>query len=482
MCCPVARGGLFGTRPIAALCIQVHPATSLLPCSQLAQGWDTSRAGFPPHPSMATLARCSQQRSTTGRFGQRRATLAGSSWPKDKADAWPVGPCEASAEPRPPGNWSGWFPNPGRLRGALPTPAPCPAEQCWPRVGSLPSPAAGTAIPGRAQQDLRKGRTPAKQRHEAFASPQGAMLLETNPWQCWWPDAPRGAEARRRHGHSALPPARAAKRADGLAGGQGSSARDAARHPPRCPGTTPARSPSPPGTAPVPADFALWQWADLPRPCPCCTAAALKHMASVGTPKTAPAGTRVPSSVPVDGTRGATRPHGADSSSWVASPVIDVLSAAQQLGWFRVNCARNYPAQKGWGSPGGSRQQVCGVCCRQSRDVLGRAVPGESSPLGSPSPQGARQQGTAQLPPEANWVYVRGHSAVEATKATRRDVSREDARCYKQSGALWLAGMPRYAQHLSRQGTHKLNSSWTQPKPCSTHECGRGTAGEQGQD
>lgn len=54
----------------------------------------------------------------------------------------------------------------------------------------------------------------------------------------------------------------------------------------------------------------------------------------------------------------------------------------------------------------------------------------------------ARQQGAAQLPPEANWVYVRGHSAVEATKATRRDVSREDVRCYKQSGALWLAGMP----------------------------------------
>lgn len=71
---------------------------------------------------------------------------------------------------------------------------------------------------------------------------------------------------------------------------------------------------------------------------------------------------------------------------------------------------------------------------------------GESSPLGSTS-----QQGTAQLPSEATWVYARGHSAAEATKATWRDASR-DARCYKQ---------PR--------GSGELSGSQACPDTCSTN-------------
>lgn len=102
---PMAQGGLFGTRPDAALCIQVHPATRLLSLSQFAQGWGSSHAR-----SLCTQARSpacwSRQQSTTGCFGRRQANLAGSSWPKDKAvhgQQAPARPALSGAkhEPRP---------------------------------------------------------------------------------------------------------------------------------------------------------------------------------------------------------------------------------------------------------------------------------------------------------------------------------------------------------------------------------------------
>lgn len=49
--CPVARRKLFVTRPDTALRVQAHPATRLLPLSQLAQGWGSSHA-----PSLCTPA------------------------------------------------------------------------------------------------------------------------------------------------------------------------------------------------------------------------------------------------------------------------------------------------------------------------------------------------------------------------------------------------------------------------------------------
>lgn len=188
----------------------------------------------------------------------------------------------------------------------------------------------------------------------------------------------------------------------------------------------------------------------------------------------------MPGSGPIDSTQGATQPHRADSSSWVAGPVIDVLSTAQQLSWFRVNCARNYPAQKGWDSPDArqlsqARLQVCG---HQSHRGSGRAMLGKSSALGSPS-----QQGTAQLPSEATWLHVRGHSAAEDTKATWRDAVR-DERCYKQpGGSRELSGLQACPDRCStysgrEQETPRLNSSWSQPKSCSTHEGVHGTAEE----
>lgn len=106
----------------------------------------------------------------------------------------------------------------------------------------------------------------------------------------------------------------------------------------------------------------------------------------------------------------------------------------------------------------------------------------ESSPLGSPS-----QQGTAQLPPEATWVYVRGHSAAAATKTTWKDASR-DARCYKRPGgsgelsALQACPDTCSTYPFREQEIHRLNYSWTQPKSWSTHNSIYGTAGEQGQD
>lgn len=103
---------------------------------------------------------------------------------------------------------------------------------------------------------------------------------------------------------------------------------------------------------------------------------------------------------------------------------------------------------------------------------------GKSSALGSPS-----QQGTAQLLSEATWLHARGHSTAEATKATWRDAAR-DERCYKQPGGSGeLSGSQACPNRCStysgrEQETHRLNSSWTQPKPCSTHDCVHGTAEE----
>jgi len=243
----------------------------------------------------------------------------------------------ARREPRPRGTGQAG----SRAQQAAGCPAHSPHPALAPRLpassrSSHPRPTHSKPA-ARARHPQRRGR-----RH---GCPHGAMLLETTPW------GTQACRARRQRGRSALCPGqvvahgrssqgsrwlgwRAGQRCQGL--GMASSL---------CPGTTPACPPSLPGTAPVPVDFAL------PHPCPRRAAAAPKHEVSASTPRSALAGTGVPGSSPADSTWGAMQPHGADSSSWVASPVIDVLSAAQQLSWFRVNCARNHPTQKGWGSP-----------------------------------------------------------------------------------------------------------------------------------
>lgn len=354
-----------------------------------------------------------------------QGTLARGKQPSQAAPGQKIRLCAAGrdlvgsrAGAKAPGNWSGRFPSPGGCG--------CPAHTCTLPCRAAPAPRWLLPPPSHSRICAKAGLL--QSRGMRHLLPQGMMLLEANPWPCRHPGptvagCPLGCrgQAAARSLCSAPRTRSQESRWFGWRAGEQCQGRSTASS--QRPGTMPACAPSPPGTAPE--DFALRHRRNLPRPCPCHTAAALKHMASTSTPKRAPAGTRVPGSGPVDSTRGATQPHGADSSSWVVSPVIDVLSVAQQLSWFRVNCARNYPAQQGWGSPGGSRQHVCGVHGCQSWGPSGRAMLGESSVLGSPS----------QLLPGATWAYEGGHSTAEATKATWRDASR-DARCYKQPRAL----------------------------------------------
>ena len=84
---------------------------------------------------------------------------------------------------------------------------------------------------------------------------------------------------------------------------------------------------------------------------------------------------------------------------------------------------------------------------------------GESSPLGLPS-----QQGAAQLPSEATWVYVRGYSAAEAIKATWRGCIKRCEMLQEPRGSGELSGLQACPNTCSaypgrQQETHRLNSS-----------------------
>lgn len=169
----------------------------------------------------------------------------------------------------------------------------------------LPPPPAATGIPGQAQQGLCKGHGPAKLMYKAFASPRHdapgdkPQTMTAPRTRCGWmlPAAhsvqgPGSSVAALLCSQPGLQHAQAAKRADGLAGGQRSSARDSHSILP-VPRHSAHLTPSPRGTAPVPVDSALPQRRqvalDLPHPGPCCAAAAPDHTASTGTPQSAPA-------------------------------------------------------------------------------------------------------------------------------------------------------------------------------------------------
>lgn len=178
--------------------------------------------------------------------------------------------------------------------------------------------------------------------------PQGTMLREPSPWLCWhMGPTVAGCSSRctgaRRQLRSA--PRLTARRADGLAGGQGSSAKDShgfllvPRHSARLTSIPTRHGPSAGRLCPAAAQAGDRQDMNPPCPCLCCTAANSSTPNRLQHPQTGSSRHLGARPQPFNSTRDAMQPHRADSSSWVASPVIDVLSTAQQLSWFRVNCA-----------------------------------------------------------------------------------------------------------------------------------------------
>lgn len=169
---------------------------------------------------------------------------------------------------------------PGELVRPVPEPrraAGSPAHTLHPALQSstgprtsLPPPTAATGIPGQAQQDLCKGQTPAKQRHEAFASPRHyapgdqSLAVLAPRTHCGWvlpgahrvqgPDGSMGAPLCPWSGlwHKQPGEQMVWLKGRGVVPGTWHSLLLVPRH-------NACLTPMPPGTAPVLADFALWQ-------------------------------------------------------------------------------------------------------------------------------------------------------------------------------------------------------------------------------
>lgn len=248
--CSVAQGGLFGMRPDAALCIQVLPATRLLLLSQLARGWGSSRAqslctqawplelaGAGSKAPQGVLARGKQpSRAAPGQKIRLRVASRPLRGQRHRKQSTSQGPREL-VRPVPELRQAAGHPahtlHPALQSSAGPT-APCllPQQPLAPQVRH-------SKICARAGHLQSRGRR--------YLLPQDVMLLETRPWLCRHPGptvagcspgrtACRGHTAARSlcsaPGPACSTWAQAARRADGLAGGQGSSARDSARPPP----------------------------------------------------------------------------------------------------------------------------------------------------------------------------------------------------------------------------------------------------------
>lgn len=261
---------------------------------------------------------------------------------------WLTGCSEVSTAGQGPGELVRPVPRARQAVEPCPLHAPCSAEQ---HRAHAPL-AAATGIPGQAQQGLCTGRTPAKAAHEALATPRhdapgdqpvavlacrtqhGSVLLRVHRGQTAAPLCPQASSQ-----HS--------EPQEQMAWLEG---REAVPRTPMasswCPGTMPAcltsiptrHGPSAGRLCPAAVQGGDRQDVNLPCPCLCCTK--LQHPQNqLQHPQMGSSRQWGAQLQPFNSIQDAMQPHRADSSSWVASPVIDVLSTAQQLSWFRVNCA-----------------------------------------------------------------------------------------------------------------------------------------------
>lgn len=207
------------------------------------------------------------------------------------------------------GNWSGRFPEAGRLWSPAHSMHPALQSSTRPRLLQQQPPASQDR---HSRISARAGHL--QSQHMRLWLPQGTMLQESSPWPCWNAGPTRAL-------CSALSPgqltALTARRADGLAGGQGSRTKDShgfllvPRHKACLTSIPTQHGPSAGRLCPAAVQGGDRQDVNLPCPCLCCTKLQhppnqLQHpqissstlKSAPAPPKWAPAGTGVPSSSP----------------------------------------------------------------------------------------------------------------------------------------------------------------------------------------